>query len=81
MTTLSTAEKREIQRSPELVVLTLGFPRRIRLTDPKTMAKNDKYFADMAIKSQCPLTLILFICPGLITFFCIFVFYVLTALV
>ena len=31
------------------VVLTLGLPRRIHLTDPKTMTKNDKCFTTMYI--------------------------------
>ena len=34
------------------IILTLWFPRIIHLIGPKTMAKNDKYLADMAIGSQ-----------------------------
>ena len=39
------------------VVFTLGLPRRIHLTDPKTMTKNDKCFAAMVIGSRRPFKL------------------------
>ena len=64
--------KRKIQRTLEDVVLTLGLPRIIHLTAPKTMAKNDKYVADMAIESRRSFKL-LSVCPGL-RFFFVFLF-------
>ena len=70
------SRKRKIQRKSKYVVLTRGFRRKNHLTAPKTMAKNNKYVADMAAGSQYPLKL-LSVCPRLITFFRIFVLYVL----
>ena len=76
MTTLSTIENAKFS-----VRRNMNFPRGIHLTSPKTMAKNDKYVANMAIGSRHPFKL-LSICPGLRTFlyFC-FVFLLLTDMV
>ena len=46
--------KHQIQSTSEYIVLTLGFPRKKHLIDPKTMAKNDKSFADTATGSGHP---------------------------